>query len=301
VATSDEGASTPDAETGRGALLATLMLAAMGYTADQIVIALISGEVELTPTKLSADERQSLFEPDSLHCIRVLGVLPGANSLQKGDGDGHEVIRPERPRDAIAKAAGCKAGGNPQRDPAPRGDEQAEGDEQPERGDRAIFRFRWDAEVPADDSGGGALRFNATGTLTVSSSGRVIGKGSGDLDSSGRCSIGEGGTEHPYDVHQDVTVAVTGTRRGGRLRLDVVPTGAGAPTVAGDDSGCVDLVRDIADGYAELLARLLPPVKIAARDGAEFEHEDVVDVPAEDPGDEPSSFPLIVHLSLSER
>lgn len=93
----------------------------------------------------------------------------------------------------------------------------------------------------------------------------VVGRARGSITGSGACSVGSGGTKHPWKIDGPVVLGISGRSVGRDLQLRIAFTEVNA-SVTGDSGTCVDLMRDISAGL-ELVS--FPSVQVpAARDGA---------------------------------
>lgn len=91
----------------------------------------------------------------------------------------------------------------------------------------------------------------------------VVGRGGGDLVGAGACSLG-GGEQHPFEIEGNINLGLSGpaTDGIGNVRVAVTEANLG---VVGDDSLCVDIVREITPIF-ELIT--YGPVEVRLRDGA---------------------------------
>jgi hypothetical protein len=91
----------------------------------------------------------------------------------------------------------------------------------------------------------------------------VVGRGAGDLVGAGACSVG-GGEEHPFEIEGNINLGLSGpaTDGIGNVRVAVIEANLG---VVGDDSLCVDIVRETTSIF-ELIT--YGPVEVRLRDGA---------------------------------
>jgi hypothetical protein len=99
--------------------------------------------------------------------------------------------------------------------------------------------------------------------------GFIVGNGDGELAGAGECSLSEGGivgdaAPHPYEVSGPVTFGFSGPAKQGETTLRIALVAVN-PTVEGDDSFCVDLIRDLTDVYETMT---FGPVDVRLRDGA---------------------------------
>ena len=91
----------------------------------------------------------------------------------------------------------------------------------------------------------------------------MIGSGDGEFVGAGACSVG-GGERDPYEIAGNVVFGLSGPVHEGRVSLRIGITEANL-TVTGDDSLCVDIVRDPGNIVE---ATTYGPVEIRLRDGA---------------------------------
>lgn len=89
-----------------------------------------------------------------------------------------------------------------------------------------------------------------------------VGSATGALTGSGACSVG-GGARHPWTIDGNVVMGISGRAEDGRLQLRFAITEANLGTT-GDDSLCVDIVRDTADALESLT---LPSIAVPVRGG----------------------------------
>jgi hypothetical protein len=94
--------------------------------------------------------------------------------------------------------------------------------------------------------------------------GVLVGHGTGKVSGGGACSVEGLEAPHPYELDGNVDLGFSGSIDQGSTRLHVGVTQANV-SVSGDDSLCVDIVRDTSD-ILELLT--LPLVELRLRDGA---------------------------------
>jgi hypothetical protein len=89
-----------------------------------------------------------------------------------------------------------------------------------------------------------------------------VGSATGNLEGSGACSVG-GGTKHPWTIDGNVVMGISGRADDDALQLRFAITEANLGTT-GDDSLCVDIVRDSA---AALESLTLPSIEVPVRGG----------------------------------
>lgn len=108
--------------------------------------------------------------------------------------------------------------------------------------------------------------------------GYVIGNGKGELTGAGACSLSEGGiagdaNSHPWEVSGNLQLGFSGViddstdPATAAIRIALINF---SPTVTGDDSLCVDVVRDTAGAVA---TQTFGPVRVRLRKGAEATSE----------------------------
>lgn len=134
-----------------------------------------------------------------------------------------------------------------------------------------VHNFAVDVTITAGDPGSS---FTVTGNGGVgppedkrvrkANQDAVVGRARGSITASGACSIGSGGTKHPWKIDGPVVLGISGRSVGRDLQLRIAFTEVNA-SVTGDSGTCVDLMRDYSAGL-ELVS--FPSVQVPARDGA---------------------------------
>lgn len=143
----------------------------------------------------------------------------------------------------------------------------------PSAGADTPFKPAFQIDVEISFSGDAPVTIVGEGRLGVprnkSQRGYVVGSGDGEMAGAGECSLSEGGIvgdadPHPYEVSGPVKLGFSGPAADGRatLRMAMVEVDA---TVTGDDSFCVDLIRDLSGIYE---STTFGPVEVRLKDGA---------------------------------
>ena len=128
-----------------------------------------------------------------------------------------------------------------------------------------------EAEFTDDEGGTGTVKGKLNLGELKDLGKRVAGRGTGRLlfDNKVGCSLSEGDTtSYPYSVRAPVRLAVFGNGEpGGQAKLELAVAGTGPAKVTGDESAlCIEVVRDTADFYAQLIS--FPAFTVRLRDGA---------------------------------
>ena len=146
---------------------------------------------------------------------------------------------------------------------------------------RTSFTEEFVIEIEIAFSGDSSLTLVGKGHLGPpkkrSVRGYVVGNGGGEVVGAGACSLSEGDTgPHPYEVSGTVEFGFSGPVDNERASIRIAQTNVDI-RVAGDDSLCVDVVRDTA-GFLESLT--FGPVEVRLRGGATGSSETTI---GEDP------------------
>ncbi len=98
--------------------------------------------------------------------------------------------------------------------------------------------------------------------------GKLSGRGTGAFNGSGACSLSDlNTTKYPYKVSVPLRIGVAGASSGATATLEFgFAATASARVDAEGDSICLDVVRDTADSYTQLIS--VPGVEVRLRDGA---------------------------------
>lgn len=205
-------------------MLTLFVLMADGYTPEQLILdGIIGGGVRLVGPGLNfviVDENDEV--------IRPAGVEPSPEQEEAADTIDTFIA------DAIDVVAGL--------------DPHAAAD--------TPFKAQFDVKVEVSIAGDAPTEIVGTGRLGTPKQralkGFVVGKGQGELTTSAECSLSEGDTgPHPYEVSGPVQFGFSGSVDDGEVSLRAANVSADLQ-VSGDDSICIDVVRDTLGLFATL-------------------------------------------------
>jgi hypothetical protein len=132
------------------------------------------------------------------------------------------------------------------------------------------YTLSFDVTFTDDEGGTGTVKGKANLGALKGLSGRLGGRGTGTLvyENQQGCSLSDlDTTKYPYSVEAPLRLGVFGNGKPGQeVTLDLAVVATGAATVTGDESAlCIEVVRDTADFYAQLI--MFPKMTVTLRDG----------------------------------
>ena len=133
------------------------------------------------------------------------------------------------------------------------------------------FTLTIDVDFVDDEGANGTIEGTARFGARKGSSARLAGEGTATLFYENKigCSLSElDTTKYPYSVKVPLRVGIAGRDEGGKATLKFAVVGTRDAVVTGDDSAfCIQVVKDTADAYQQLIT--IPDVTVSLRDGAE--------------------------------